>query len=78
MFVFGRAALLGLLVGLVWGVGCALVLLYSIYLAGYRKAVRDSLAPEKSKRFLETRENAQAHFAKENDVRSVSSGKHIQ
>jgi hypothetical protein len=30
------------------------VLLYSIYLAGYRKAIEDSLAPEKSRRFKET------------------------
>ena len=51
MLVFGKAALIGLLVGLVWGVGCALVLLYSIYLAGYRRAVQDSLASEKPERF---------------------------
>jgi hypothetical protein len=31
-----------------------LAILYSIYLGGYRKAVEDSLAPEKSKRFNET------------------------
>jgi hypothetical protein len=54
MHEFGRYAFIGLCVGLVWGVGCSLVLLYSIYLAGYRKAIEDSLAPEKSKRFQET------------------------
>jgi len=56
MLVFGKAALLGLCIGLIWGVGCSLVLLYSIYLAGYRKGVRDSMEPEKSKRYMETLE----------------------
>lgn len=51
---FGSAALVGFGIGLVWGVGCAVALLYSIYLAGYRKAVEDSLAEVKSKRFSET------------------------
>jgi|HubBroStandDraft_2_1064218.scaffolds.fasta_scaffold715337_2 hypothetical protein len=51
MHEFGRYAFIGLCVGLVWGVGCSLVLLYSIYLAGYRKGVRDSIEPEKSERF---------------------------
>lgn len=53
MYEFGRYAFIGFWVGLIWGVGCSLVLLYSIYLAGYRKAVRDSLQPEKPRRFLE-------------------------
>lgn len=50
---FGRAAFIGLCVGLIWGVGCSFVLLYSIYLAGYRKAVRDSLAPKRPKQILD-------------------------
>jgi hypothetical protein len=29
-----------------WGIGCSLAILYSIYLGGYRKAVKDSLKPE--------------------------------
>jgi hypothetical protein len=53
MKAFGSAALLGLLIGLVWGVGCALALLYSIFLAGYRKAVEESQAETKPKRFLD-------------------------
>lgn len=60
MLVVGKAAFLGLCIGLIWGVGCSLVLLYSIYLAGYRKGVRDSIVPEKSKRFQQTMENLQA------------------
>lgn len=54
MAAFGHYAFIGLCIGLVWGVGCALVLLYSIYLAGYRKAVKDSLEPEKHARYRET------------------------
>lgn len=54
MLVFGKAALIGLCVGLIWGVGCALVLLYSIYLAGYRSGVKDSLKTDKSRRFEAT------------------------
>jgi hypothetical protein len=37
-----------------WGIGCSLAILYSIYLGGYRKAVEDSLLPEKPKRWRET------------------------
>lgn len=44
-------AVLGLCIGFLWGIGCSLAILYSIYLGGYRKAVEDSLAPEKSRRF---------------------------
>jgi len=51
---FGPAALLGLCIGFLWGIGCSLAILYSIYLGGYRKAVQDSLLPEKSKRWRET------------------------
>jgi hypothetical protein len=51
---FGPAALVGLCIGFLWGIGCSLAILYSIYLGGYRKAVEDSLAPEKSKRWRET------------------------
>lgn len=51
---FGPAAILGLCVGFLWGTGCSLAILYSIYLGGYRKAVQDSMLPEKSKRWRET------------------------
>ena len=51
---FGPAALMGLCIGFLWGIGCSLAILYSIYLGGYRKAVEDSLAPARSKRWHET------------------------
>jgi hypothetical protein len=51
---FGPAAIVGLCIGFLWGIGCSLAILYSIYLGGYRKAVEDSQLPEKSKRWRET------------------------
>ena len=51
---FGPAAILGLCIGFLWGTGCSLAILYSIYLGGYRKAVEDSLKEDKSKRWRET------------------------
>ena len=53
MVSFGPAAVLGLCFGFLWGIGCSLAILYSIYLGGYRKGVKDSLAQNKSKRFNE-------------------------
>jgi hypothetical protein len=38
---FGPAAIVGLCIGFLWGIGCSLAILYSIYLGGYRKAVED-------------------------------------
>jgi len=51
---FGPAAVVGLCIGFLWGIGCSLAILYSIYLGGYRKAVEDSLLAEKSKRWRGT------------------------
>ena len=46
-------AVVGLCIGFLWGIGCSLAILYSIYLGGYRKGVEDSLAPVKPRRFVE-------------------------
>jgi len=35
-------AAIGCFLGFVFGVGCALAVMYSIYLGGYRAAVKDS------------------------------------
>jgi len=51
MTAFTPAALMGLCIGFLWGIGCSLAILYSIYLGGYRKAVEDSLATVKPQRF---------------------------
>jgi hypothetical protein len=57
---FGPAAVLGLCFGFLWGIGCSLAVLYSIYLGGYRKAVKDSLAKQKPKRFTDALEKIEA------------------
>ena len=49
---FSAFGLLGLCIGFLWGIGCSLAILYSIYLGGYRKGVEDSLAEVKPSRFL--------------------------
>jgi hypothetical protein len=61
---FTPAALIGLCVGFLWGIGCSLAILYSIYLGGYRKAIKDSLAAEKSPRYLETLRKIEKRRAK--------------
>ncbi len=50
---FGPAALIGLCIGFMWGIGCSLAILYSIFLGGYRKGVQDSLCERKSQRYLD-------------------------
>ena len=48
-------ALIGFFLGFAFGVGCALAVMYSIYMGGYRAAVADSLlasAPERLQRAL--------------------------
>jgi hypothetical protein len=62
---FGPAAILGLCIGFLWGIGCSLAILYSIYLGGYRKAVEDSLKEEKSKRWREILKKIEARRTQE-------------
>jgi hypothetical protein len=61
---FGPAVLIGLCIGFLWGIGCSLAILYSIYLGGYRKAVEDSLSPTKSKRWQQTLKKIEERRAK--------------
>ena len=42
---FPLGALIGFFLGLAFGVGCALAVMYSIYMGGYRAAVRESRLP---------------------------------
>jgi hypothetical protein len=60
MTSFTPAALIGLCIGFFWGIGCSLAILYSIYLAGYRKAVEDSLTAEKPPRWTRALKRIQA------------------
>jgi hypothetical protein len=52
---FSSSVLIGFFLGFAFGVGCALAVMYSIYMGGYRAAVRDSrmaLAPDRLTRPL--------------------------
>ena len=53
MEVFGFAGLFGLILGFMFGVGCAAAVIYTIYMGGYRKGMEDSLRPEKPRRYTE-------------------------
>lgn len=48
-------AVIGFLLGFGFGVGCALAVMYSIFLGGYRAALRDAALPVPPKRLLEAR-----------------------
>jgi len=65
MTSFGPAALFGLCIGFMWGIGCSLAILYSIYLGGYRKGVEESLAARKSKRYERALERIRADQARQ-------------
>lgn len=39
-------SIMGFFLGFGFGVGCALAVMYSIFLGGYRAALRDSALPE--------------------------------
>jgi len=47
------SALLGFFLGFAFGVGCALAVMYSIYMGGYKKAVSEASPP--SERFLKVK-----------------------
>ncbi len=44
-------ALIGFFLGFAFGVGCALAVMYSIYMGGYRAAVRESQMADPPERF---------------------------
>ncbi|MBB5327745.1 hypothetical protein [Tunturiibacter gelidoferens] len=45
-------SLIGFFLGFAFGVGCALAVMYSIYMGGYRAAVRDSQLPAPPERYI--------------------------
>ena len=47
-------ALIGFFLGFAFGVGCALAVMYSIYMGGYRAAVRESQLPTPPERYLQS------------------------
>jgi len=52
------AIVLGCFVGFFFGVGCALAVMYSIYLGGYRAAVKDTLLATPPERLIRARAKA--------------------
>jgi hypothetical protein len=44
-------SLIGFFIGFAFGVGCALAVMYSIYMGGYRAAIRDSHLPAPPERY---------------------------
>jgi hypothetical protein len=49
---------IGFFLGFAFGVGCALAVMYSIYLGGYRAAIRDEQMPTPPERLLKARAKA--------------------
>lgn len=49
---FYWTASIGFFLGFAFGVGCALAVMYSIYMGGYRAAIRDSQLPNAPERYL--------------------------
>lgn len=47
---FASSTFIGFFLGFVFGVGCALAVMYSIYAGGYRAAVKDSTMFERPER----------------------------
>jgi hypothetical protein len=54
-------AVIGFFLGFAFGVGCALAVMYSIFLGGYRAAVRDAALPTPPERLLKLRAKLPAH-----------------
>jgi hypothetical protein len=65
MSTFGPAVVFGLCFGFMFGTGCSLAILYSIYLGGYRKGVEDSIAAVKPRRYQYALEKIHARRARE-------------
>ena len=64
MEAFGFASLFGLILGFMFGVGCAFAVLYTIYMGGYRKALEEGLLGGKSARYIESMEKVRGKLAK--------------
>ena len=52
---FYLSSIIGFFFGFFFGVGCALAVMYSIFLGGYRAALREAAAVEPSARLLKER-----------------------
>jgi hypothetical protein len=61
---FGPAVVLGLIFGFMWGIGCSLAIMYSIFLGGYRKAIKESLAQPPPERYVKALDKIQEKRAR--------------
>jgi hypothetical protein len=52
-------SIIGFLMGFGFGVGCALAVMYSIYLGGYRAAIRDARLPTPPERYRKALEKVE-------------------
>jgi hypothetical protein len=64
---FFSSLLIGVFLGFVFGVGCALAVMYSIYMGGYRAAVRDAQQPSPPERLIAVRAKVLAAAARNQD-----------
>jgi hypothetical protein len=55
------SVLIGFFLGFGFGVGCALAVMYSIYMGGYRAAIKDSQLKSPPERFTAALLKAQTH-----------------
>ena len=53
------SVLVGFFLGFAFGVGCALAVMYSIFMGGYRAAIKDSQLPSPPQRFAAALAKAQ-------------------
>jgi hypothetical protein len=69
MEVFGMACLFGLILGFMFGVGCAMAVLYSVYMGGYRKGIEDSLLDPKPDKYLRIELKVQENLMKKKSLK---------
>jgi hypothetical protein len=60
---FYLASAIGFFLGFAFGVGCALAVMYSIYMGGYRAALRDSRLSSPPERYTKTLEKLRSNHA---------------
>jgi hypothetical protein len=53
---FSSGAMIGFFLGFAFGVGCALAVMYSIYMGGYRAGVKEMSAAEPTERLKQALE----------------------
>ncbi|MGI4830839.1 MAG: hypothetical protein ACRYFU_22000 [Janthinobacterium lividum] len=58
---FYWGSIIGFFLGFTFGVGCALAVMYSIYMGGYRAAVRDSALPTLPERLRKAQARSKPH-----------------